>query len=108
MDVRNHQKLTWLNGMETTLNMCMLELKRQTIAIMESADSDTPASVGEALNSEDWRNAMRRELEMLETKGTWVEASKPAGRSLVDCRWVYALKRNANGKIIKYKARLVA
>jgi hypothetical protein len=78
-----------------------------TNAIMESA-GDTPVSVEEALNSEDWRNAMKRELDLLETKGTLVEASKPAGQTLLDCRWVYALKRDANGKIIKYEARLVA
>lgn len=33
---------------------------------------------------------------------------KPDERKIVNCRWVYALKRNSSGDIIRHKARLAA
>jgi hypothetical protein len=39
---------------------------------------------------------------------TWTLVPSPAGRKLVDSKWVFKLKRDANGKIARYKTRLVA
>lgn len=33
---------------------------------------------------------------------------KPADKNIVDCKWVFAIKNDQFGKLIKYKARLVA
>jgi hypothetical protein len=32
----------------------------------------------------------------------------PKGSNIIGCRWVYAIKRDAAGNIVRYKARLVA
>ena len=40
--------------------------------------------------------------------GTWEEAELPVGRKAIGCRWVFLRKRDEEGKIIKYKARLIA
>ena len=32
----------------------------------------------------------------------------PANKNIVTCKWVYKLKRNSDGSIARYKARLVA
>ena len=55
-----------------------------------------------------WKEAMDAEIEQLYEMGTWEEAELPVGRKAVGCRWVFLRKRGEEGKIIKYKARLVA
>ena len=56
-----------------------------------------------------WLTAMETEIGSLITKGVWEVVDKPIdGRLLIGCRWVFALKKRANGEIERYKARLVA
>ena len=50
---------------------------------------------------------MDAEIRQLNEMGTWEEAELPVGRKAVGCRWVFLRKRDEEGKIIKYKARLV-
>jgi hypothetical protein len=71
----------------------------------------SPASLREALESPEsakWRQAMDEEMESLRAHGTWHLTSLPPGHNAIDCRWVYALKQNADGAVTRYKARLVA
>lgn len=39
---------------------------------------------------------------------TWVLTPLPRGKKAVSCKWVYTVKQNAEEKIERYKARLVA
>ena len=39
---------------------------------------------------------------------TWELVNLPAGRKPVGCRWIFKIKRNADGTPNRYKARLVA
>jgi hypothetical protein len=55
-----------------------------------------------------WKEAMDEELLALETYGTWKLEDLPQGANAVGCHWVYMLKRDAAGNVIRYKARLVA
>jgi hypothetical protein len=74
-------------------------------------DNDEPKSIKAALasaNSKEWHAAIQAELDNLEGKGTWVETSLPKDRKAISCKWVLKRKRDANGAITKYKARLVA
>ena len=40
--------------------------------------------------------------------GTFEPVELPSGRKAIGCRWVFKLKRKADGAVDKYKARLVA
>ena len=51
---------------------------------------------------------MDEEYHALLQNGTWVLSVLPLGRKLVGCKWVYKLKLDANGKVARFKARLVA
>ncbi|GIL91628.1 hypothetical protein Vretifemale_19249, partial [Volvox reticuliferus] len=42
------------------------------------------------------------------SNGTWELAKPPEGTRLLPCRWVYKVKRGADGGIERFKARLVA
>ena len=75
-------------------------------------DDDMP-DYDTALNSSDsdkWLGAMDAELDNIENHGTWKPAVLPSGRKMIDCKWVFRIKRDySKGKVksIKYKARLV-
>lgn len=55
-----------------------------------------------------WKDAIRDEYNSLMKNGTWILVDLPKGRKPIACKWVFKLKRKADGAIDKYKARLVA
>ena len=56
----------------------------------------------------EWVEAMNEELSSLIGNGVWEVVPKPPNTNIVICKWVYKLKRSADGNIARYKARLVA
>ena len=55
-----------------------------------------------------WHEAMIEELNALEKNKTWELVHLPAGKRAVGCKWIYTVKQNPEGKVERYKARLVA
>jgi histone deacetylase 1/2 len=55
-----------------------------------------------------WKEAMDDEYKALVDNKTWHLVPHKKGRNLIDCKWVYRIKRKADGTIDRYKARLVA
>lgn len=55
-----------------------------------------------------WRESMEEEYNSLVANKTWEPAELPKGRRSIKCRWVYALKYDENGNVIRAKSRLVA
>ena len=51
---------------------------------------------------------MDKEFSAQLQNGTWSLVAPPAGANIVGCRWIYKIKKNADGTIERYKARLVA
>ena len=51
---------------------------------------------------------MDREIETLEKALTWTTVPWPRDKNVVGCKWVFRLKRKADGSIDKCKAHLVA
>jgi hypothetical protein len=55
---------------------------------------------------EEWRKTARKEIEQLESKGTWVEEPMENARSkILPGTWVFRRKRTPDGAIRKFKAR---
>lgn len=48
------------------------------------------------------------EIEAIERNKTWELTDLPSGHKAIDLKWVYKVKRDTTGKILKHKARLVA
>ncbi|KAL3675653.1 hypothetical protein R1sor_025601 [Riccia sorocarpa] len=83
------------------------------MAVAESIhDHEEPMSIAECKASADWpqwRVAIHSELKSLISKGVFRgPLSVPVSATLVDYRWVFVRKRGPDGKILRYKARLVA
>ena len=55
-----------------------------------------------------WEQAMQEELDSITANSTYEIVPLPAGRRAIGCKWVYKIKRRADGSIDRYKARLVA
>ena len=51
---------------------------------------------------------MERELESIEKNQTWELVDLPKGHKSIGLKWVYKLKKDSEGKVLKHKARLVA
>jgi transposase InsO family protein len=70
-----------------------------------------PTSVHDALNgpySEHWHRAMLEEWESLVKMETFKLADLPPGRAPIGCKWVLTVKRDEAGRVVRFKARLVA
>ncbi|KAM1940384.1 hypothetical protein ACFX13_028093 [Malus domestica] len=50
---------------------------------------------------------MQAEYDYLQAQGTWSLVPSPSNRSIVGSKWVYKVKKNLNGSVSRYKARLV-
>ncbi|GKB29382.1 retrovirus-related pol polyprotein from transposon TNT 1-94, partial [Tanacetum coccineum] len=58
---------------------------------------------------EDWKTAMKEEMDSLKKKKTWELVDHPAGQKLVSCKWLFKIKEGIEGvQNPRYKARLVA
>ena len=95
-----------------------LDKIRRRIGILELAAEappdflpQAPRSFREAMgsiNRRAWIRAMDEEIAAMESFGVWQLVHPPPGANIMGCRWVFALKRDADGKIDRLKARLVA
>jgi hypothetical protein len=54
------------------------------------------------------RAAMQSEMDAVEKNRTWELADLPRGHRPITLKWVFKLKRDEAGAIIKHKAQLVA
>lgn len=51
---------------------------------------------------------MQEEFDALQAQGTWQLVHSPSNRSIIGSKWVYKIKKNQDGSVSRYKARLVA
>jgi hypothetical protein len=70
--------------------------------------ADEPSSVAEALQDASWSKAMEEEMGCIEENETWTLADLPPGHKPIGLKWVFKVKRDENGTVVKHKARLVA
>ncbi|KAE8703804.1 hypothetical protein F3Y22_tig00110462pilonHSYRG00109 [Hibiscus syriacus] len=71
-------------------------------------DEEVPSNVTETLQSPAWTAAVQEEFDALQRNGTWTLVKLPPGRVAVGCKWLFKVKRNPDGSVHRYKARLVA
>ena len=81
------------------------------VASVATTDEIEPKNINEAYsgsNSKQWKEATHSEFESLTKNHTWDLVDLPDGKNVVGCKWIYKIKRNADGDVSRYKARLVA
>ncbi|KAL0310480.1 UNVERIFIED_CONTAM: Retrovirus-related Pol polyprotein from transposon TNT 1-94 [Sesamum calycinum] len=60
------------------------------------------------INSDKWLEAMKFEMDSMGSNQVWTLADTLKGVRPIACKWVYKLKLQADGKVITFKAKLVA
>ncbi|KAI3740618.1 hypothetical protein L2E82_31087 [Cichorium intybus] len=69
-----------------------------------------PESFQEAqshINKANWQKAMKDEMNSLHKNQTYELVKLPKGKKALKNKWVFKLKKDGKGNIVKYKARLV-
>jgi hypothetical protein len=64
-------------------------------------------SVQEALADPKWKEVMDLEHSTLLRNGTWHLVLATQANNIIDCKWVFKVKKKADGFVDRYKARLV-
>jgi hypothetical protein len=73
-----------------------------------ACNDDEPQSFTKAERHAAWHAAMQSEMDAVEKNHTWELADLPRGHSAITLKWVFKLKRDEAGAIVKHKAHLVA
>jgi hypothetical protein len=76
----------------------------------EAYVDEAPLDYEDIKNLEDrkkWYQAVLEELRALDINETWTYTKLPPGKTAINNKWVFRLKKDANGEPQRYKARLV-
>jgi hypothetical protein len=79
--------------------------------VMDAVDEEEPKSYLEAFNGPNgdlWKEAVEKELGSLDKARTWDVVDRVARKKEVRSRWVFKVKRLADGSVDKFKVRFVA
>jgi Reverse transcriptase (RNA-dependent DNA polymerase) len=110
----------YANTNATTLTSSLADTE-EAWAYFAGFDEDVAASIQDAVGNPktvsearsrhdwpDWKSTMGCKMASLDRALTWTTVLHQSGTNLVGCKWIFHLKRKADGSIDKYKARLVA
>lgn len=81
--MQNYLSLHWLS----LLHICF---------IARIGSIPIPTKLEDALNHNEWKNAMNVEMKVLIKNETWELVSLLKGKKLVNCKWVFTIKYNRN------------
>ncbi|KAM1100809.1 hypothetical protein ACFX1X_007348 [Malus domestica] len=83
-------------------------LPHSLTAALEDPMLIEPTSYTQAFKFPHWRQAMKEEHDALFQNHTWSLVPATPHMNIVGCKWVFRVKRKADGSIDLHKARLVA
>ncbi|XP_074373494.1 uncharacterized protein LOC141713822 [Apium graveolens] len=66
-----------------------------------------PESYSEAIKYPERKQTIEAEFSALEANKTWTHVKLPPSKKPTSCKWVFKVKKNSDGTIERYKARLV-
>ncbi|KAL8112462.1 hypothetical protein AgCh_019968 [Apium graveolens] len=82
-----------------------VELDDDELMLMGTVE---PTSYSRAATENSWQQAMKDEIDAVEKNHTWKLTELPAGKKAIGLKWVYKVKKDANGQVVKHKVRIIA
>lgn len=76
--------------------------------VAASSSTTEPTNYFEVVKDPGWVDAMKAEIEALESNHTWDIVSLPEGKIPIGYKQIYNIKYKASGEVERFKARLVA
>jgi hypothetical protein len=76
--------------------------------LLLASEEGEPRSFAEAEHDTAWQAAMSEEMNSIEQNDTWLLVELPHGHRPIGLKWVFKLKKNEAGAVIKHKTRLIA
>ena len=73
----------------------------------ESGQETAPESFEEAVQQAAWVQSMTDEVNALKNRGVWRVVQTPGGVRLIKSKYVYRVKKDWTGRVVKRKSRLV-
>ncbi|KAL9256805.1 Retrovirus-related Pol polyprotein from transposon TNT 1-94-like protein [Drosera capensis] len=64
---------------------------------------DEPTCYREAVAESAWYQAIEKKLESIEKNNTWTLTKIPPGHTPIGLKWVFKLKKDSNGQVVKQK-----
>ncbi|KAF8783371.1 Retrovirus-related Pol polyprotein like [Argiope bruennichi] len=95
LQMPNLNRMCYVKALAAMINDCCLE----------------PKTIEEALNGPDgnhWRDSITETILGHIKNKTWEIVDQPNNKNIVNCKWVFKIKKNSKGEIERYKSRLVA
>ncbi|WVZ67203.1 hypothetical protein U9M48_016315 [Paspalum notatum var. saurae] len=92
-------------GPATPLGLAAWELDEAEELLFGSAEE--PPSYAEPEKDAHWRQAME-EMNAIKENGTWELVEPPPNCRPISLKWVYKVKRDKRGEVVRHKPRLVA
>ena len=86
----------------------MVYLQESDYNIEADNDSETFSQAMSSKESNLWHAAMKEEINSMALNKVWDLVELPGGVKAIGCKWVFKTKRDLQGNIERYKARLVA
>ena len=87
------------------------DLLKKSATLFLTSDIDEPSTINAAWQGnfkKQWKEATDAEYKSLISNQTWELVPPPSNKNIVGNRWVFKVKRNSDGTVDRFKARLVA
>ena len=94
--------------MLTRLQTRCLTKKKNVSLLSPTSDPTKPTGFRDASTSPLWRVTMSHEFNALLAQQTWILVPRQSASNILGCKWTFKIKRNSDGSIPRYKAKLVA
>ena len=105
--VARYRRMEDLVGGGEPPGLAARELK-QEVAELHAISADEPNTFAKSERNPCWRKAMQEEMTSITENQTWSLEDMPPGHRVIGLKWIFKLKRNEEGEVVKHKARLVA
>jgi hypothetical protein len=71
-------------------------------------DANSYEEIKKSSSYNQWKIAMDAEMASIKAHQTWKLTELPSGVKAIGCRWLFKIKKNPDGSVDRYKARLCA